>query len=101
MNLTLRLSFDFYSKSPLSSLGKDRTSKSTEFPKERGPEFFTVFMEPTGRPKYHNFQLKEGTEDFEDDNWPKGSDCEGRLPLLTDSKQYVPAYLPPENKGYA
>ncbi|XP_048514403.1 tetratricopeptide repeat protein 17 isoform X2 [Athalia rosae] len=80
---------------------KDRPSKSTEFPKERGPEFFTVFMEPTGRPKYYNFEIKESTEDFEDDSWPRSSDCEGRLPLLTDSKQYVPTYLPPENKGYA
>ncbi|XP_046477083.1 tetratricopeptide repeat protein 17 isoform X2 [Neodiprion pinetum] len=80
---------------------KDRTIKSTEFPKERGPEFFTVFMEPTGRPKYHNFKIKEGTEEFENEKWPRASDCEGRLPLLTDSKQYVPAYLPPENKGYA
>lgn len=57
-------------------------------------------MEPTGRPKYHNLEIKPSNENFEKPDWPTESYCESLIPFVLDVKQYVPVYLPPENKGY-
>ncbi|XP_057331402.1 tetratricopeptide repeat protein 17 isoform X1 [Microplitis mediator] len=65
----------------------------------RSTEFFTVFMEPTSKPKYYNFEIKKSNREFENKNWPDQSECE-KSGLLIDTKQYVPIYLSPENKGY-
>ncbi|XP_057331405.1 tetratricopeptide repeat protein 17 isoform X2 [Microplitis mediator] len=57
------------------------------------------FMEPTSKPKYYNFEIKKSNREFENKNWPDQSECE-KSGLLIDTKQYVPIYLSPENKGY-
>ncbi|KAJ8678526.1 hypothetical protein QAD02_014313 [Eretmocerus hayati] len=62
--------------------------------------FSSVFMEPTDRPKYHNFKIQKSTELFEDPDWPIYSYCETLIPFALDVRQYIPVYLPPENKGY-
>ena len=72
-----------------------------EYIEEKGSAFFTVFMEPTGRPKYHNLKIKKSSEEFEAAHWPIKAQCESYSPFLSDTKRYVPVYLPPENKGYA
>lgn len=57
-------------------------------------------MEPTNKPKYYSFEIKKSKADFENKNWPATSDC-GKLGLvLSDSKEHLQIYLPPENKGY-
>ncbi|CAG5102000.1 Similar to ttc17: Tetratricopeptide repeat protein 17 (Danio rerio) [Cotesia congregata] len=66
---------------------------------DRSTEFFTVFMEPTSKPKYYNFEIKKSNREFENKNWPDQSECE-KPSLLIDTKQYIPIYLSPENKGY-
>ncbi|XP_024944685.1 tetratricopeptide repeat protein 17 isoform X3 [Cephus cinctus] len=80
---------------------KHLVSHSSAYTLERGPESFTMFMGPTGRPKYYDHEITVGTEEYEKENWPEISDCKRRSLLLSSSKQYVPVYLPPENKGFA
>lgn len=84
-------------------LGKtERPSSATKTSSdERGPEFFTVFMEPTSRPKYHNLEIKKSKAPFESKNWPDDSECVGQSTIFNEARQYVPVHLPPENKGYA
>lgn len=64
-------------------------------------EYSQLFVSPTKSPKYHNVEIKKGNEDFEADYWPKISDCDSSMLMFGDGKQYLPIYLPPENKGYA
>lgn len=64
-------------------------------------EYNHLFALPTKKPKYYNVEIKKGNEDFEVDDWPKISDCDGSMLMFGDGKQYLPIYLPPENKGYA
>ncbi|XP_012227252.1 tetratricopeptide repeat protein 17 [Linepithema humile] len=68
---------------------------------ELNVEYSQLFVSPTKSPKYHNVEIKKGNEDFEADYWPKISDCDGSMLMFGDGKQYLPIYLPPENKGYA
>ncbi|XP_031782231.1 tetratricopeptide repeat protein 17 isoform X2 [Nasonia vitripennis] len=82
-------------KSKITSENLDHFSQTPDYTK-----FSTVFMEPTGRPKYHNLEIKESPEPFEKPDWPSESYCESLMPFVLDVKQYVPVYLPPENKGY-
>ncbi|XP_014214648.1 tetratricopeptide repeat protein 17 [Copidosoma floridanum] len=63
-------------------------------------KFSTVFMNPTDRPKYHQLQIKQSNEAFEKAEWPSESYCKSLIPFDVNVKQYVPVYLPPENKGY-
>ncbi|KAK0083957.1 hypothetical protein PV326_006462 [Microctonus aethiopoides] len=78
----------------------DRSMDSQKNINEYNPESFSVFMDPTTKPKYYNFEIRKNNKDFENKNWPDSADCDKQTLLLSDSKQYVPVYLPPENKGY-
>lgn len=78
----------------------DRSMDSQKNINEYNPESFSVFMDPTTKPKYYNFEIRKINKDFENKNWPDSADCDKQTLLLSDSKQYVPVYLPPENKGY-
>ena len=80
---------------------KDQMSKTMENVEDKENAFFTVFMEPTDRPKYYNLKIKKSSEEFEAAHWPSKAQCESYSPFLGDAKNYVPVYLPPENKGYA
>ncbi|XP_033211674.1 tetratricopeptide repeat protein 17 isoform X2 [Belonocnema kinseyi] len=88
-------------KSKIVHGSKDQMSKTMEYIDGKGSEFFSVFMEPTDRPKYYNLKIKKSSEEFEAARWPEKAQCENYKPFLEDTKKYVPAYLPPENKGYA
>lgn len=60
-----------------------------------------LFALPTKNPKYEHVQIREAQEEFEAADWPKISDCDGPVFVLSDDKQYLSVYLSPENKGYA
>ncbi|XP_058790229.1 tetratricopeptide repeat protein 17 isoform X2 [Phymastichus coffea] len=82
-------------KTKITTENLDHLSQTPDYSK-----FSSVFMEPTGRPKYHNLEIKPSNENFEKPDWPTESFCESLIPFVLDVKQYVPVYLPPENKGY-
>ncbi|XP_015120948.1 tetratricopeptide repeat protein 17 isoform X2 [Diachasma alloeum] len=79
----------------------DRPGKTKDSSNERNPEFFSVFMEPTNKPKYHNLEIEKSSADFEGQNWPTSGECDRQELLLSDTTQYIPIYLSPEYKGYA
>lgn len=68
---------------------------------ELNMEYNNLFASPTKSPKYQNVEIAKGNEDFEADDWPKISNCDGSMLMFGDGKQYLPIYLSPENKGYA
>lgn len=63
-------------------------------------EYKDFFTTPTKTPKYHNIQIRKSNEYFENDYWPKISDCDTSILMFGDGKQYLPIYVSPENKGY-
>ncbi|XP_063991884.1 tetratricopeptide repeat protein 17 isoform X2 [Diachasmimorpha longicaudata] len=79
----------------------DRSGKTKDSNNEKKPEFFSVFMEPTNKPKYHNIEIKKSAAEFESKNWPISSECERPELLISHTTQYLPIYLSPENKGYS
>ncbi|XP_011306782.1 tetratricopeptide repeat protein 17 [Fopius arisanus] len=79
----------------------DRADKIRDTSNEKSPEYLSLFMEPTNKPKYHQFEIKKSKGDFEGKNWPNSGDCDKQELILSDTTQYVPVYLSPESKGYA
>ncbi|XP_014238216.1 tetratricopeptide repeat protein 17 [Trichogramma pretiosum] len=102
MDLQVLKNFENRAKEIRERMTKSKTSEDIYEHLIQLPDYSkvsSVFMDPTDRPKYHNLEIKRSVHEFEQTNWPKNSLCENMMPF-TDVKQYIPVYLPPENKGF-